>query len=704
MVVVGLTQPRALTRIPDPIHGVLELTIFDRNVVDSKPFQRLHFILQQSVNYVSYPSNKNTRFPHTLGVAHLAGRMYSAALSNAPKVILEEFIGLSANFLETLVNHLFPTLGGVRPGKKNKVLDELIYAHRATISGQSRFLHSPYEKSVLKDLDNTSWRIDTTGLVGENNSFSVSFVVDTYWQALRLYALIHDIGHLPMSHAFEHGVADVSDYIKDMSESSMDSTISDEIKRAASLFANSLSESKSEYCRINDDSDDPLLILLTKIFDLDRSDIERFYQTKPLHELRSFATLNQMLINAESMTTYMTDVDVKGKVAIDKYNDLICNLAICIIYSRAAVDKQVALKNVHRYSFLYTIRQIIDGAVDADRLDYTLRDCHEAGVPFGRFDLEAIIRNVVLDEREGVEGNRIYLISFDGRAVHGLEQFFEARQQSYKYQVHHRTASRSNTLVEAIVTRLFALSMFGTLAELQSMMQKYLLVGDTRENGTVEVLPINEDSIAFLDDSSFRTMLVETYRKIESWIRECSGDRKFLSVHLDELRHLLEIVLFRDFRHVVTLYRDVSVREALRDLMPGRDLNYISESEKNLKTSYRTVYTVLRRNQNRKNYSVGSASDRHRIIIEKVDRKGYKERELRKPYEDGVWIRLDSRLVAPKKLESSDYFRRNAESISDFSVRLYLVGENAKVSTSMQLAAREVLVEALEFVNELAGH
>jgi len=40
-------------------------------------------------------------------------------------------------------------------------------------------------------------------------------------------------------------------------------------------------------------------------------------------------------------------------------------------------------------------RDLIDGQMDADRMDYLLRDSHHAGVQYGRFDLERVIATIV---------------------------------------------------------------------------------------------------------------------------------------------------------------------------------------------------------------------------------------------------------------------------------------------------------------------
>jgi hypothetical protein len=150
---VGLSHPRALTPISDPVHTRIELTLFDRNLIDCSLFQRLHYILQNSVNYVSFPSNKNTRFPHSIGTAHTSGWLFSRALSNAQTVTLKDFLGSASKFIE----HTYKTASGSTKGldhaqaSHEELHAQCERAHKFTISGRSGFLHAPLFKEAADD-------------------------------------------------------------------------------------------------------------------------------------------------------------------------------------------------------------------------------------------------------------------------------------------------------------------------------------------------------------------------------------------------------------------------------------------------------------------------------------------------------------------------------------------------------------------------
>ena len=59
--------------VKDPIYGYIRLTDSEKNIIDTRPFQRLRRIKQLAVSYLVYPAANHTRFEHSLGAMHLAG-------------------------------------------------------------------------------------------------------------------------------------------------------------------------------------------------------------------------------------------------------------------------------------------------------------------------------------------------------------------------------------------------------------------------------------------------------------------------------------------------------------------------------------------------------------------------------------------------------------------------------------------------------
>ena len=62
-------------RIRDPIHGLIDFSEREQQLIDTRVFQRLRRIRQLAMAFLIYPSALHTRFEHSIGVMHIAGRI-----------------------------------------------------------------------------------------------------------------------------------------------------------------------------------------------------------------------------------------------------------------------------------------------------------------------------------------------------------------------------------------------------------------------------------------------------------------------------------------------------------------------------------------------------------------------------------------------------------------------------------------------------
>ena len=62
--------------IRDPIHTFVHFDSRERDVINSRPFQRLRHIHQLGMSHFVYPGANHTRFEHALGVMELATRVF----------------------------------------------------------------------------------------------------------------------------------------------------------------------------------------------------------------------------------------------------------------------------------------------------------------------------------------------------------------------------------------------------------------------------------------------------------------------------------------------------------------------------------------------------------------------------------------------------------------------------------------------------
>ncbi|MGH9934310.1 MAG: HD domain-containing protein [Nitrososphaerales archaeon] len=65
---------KPVAEISDPIHGYVYLSEVERAIIDTHVFQRLRRIRQLAGAHLTYPGAQHSRFEHSLGTMHLAGR------------------------------------------------------------------------------------------------------------------------------------------------------------------------------------------------------------------------------------------------------------------------------------------------------------------------------------------------------------------------------------------------------------------------------------------------------------------------------------------------------------------------------------------------------------------------------------------------------------------------------------------------------
>ena len=76
-------------RITDPVHGTFGVSKLESDIMSTSVFQRLHNVKQLGLAHLVYPGAGYSRFSHSVGACHVAGRMMRALNQNGLKQWLE---------------------------------------------------------------------------------------------------------------------------------------------------------------------------------------------------------------------------------------------------------------------------------------------------------------------------------------------------------------------------------------------------------------------------------------------------------------------------------------------------------------------------------------------------------------------------------------------------------------------------------------
>lgn len=139
--------------IKDPVWGSIEFFPWEGTLLSHFLINRLHGVVQNSSAYKVYPGLKHSRFLHSVGVLHVANQIFINIIINSDDDVKEELMKECA--------------------KIEKAFDgEALKNIRSTICKSA---HCAPEYAVML-------------------------------ACVRVAALLHDIGHLPYSHLFEHAI------------------------------------------------------------------------------------------------------------------------------------------------------------------------------------------------------------------------------------------------------------------------------------------------------------------------------------------------------------------------------------------------------------------------------------------------------------------------------------------------------------------
>ncbi|HMJ09502.1 MAG TPA: HD domain-containing protein [Pyrinomonadaceae bacterium] len=96
------------------------------------------------------------------------------------------------------------------------------------------------------------------------------------------------------------------------------------------------------------------------------------------------------------------------------------------------------------------LAQIVSSQLDADRMDYLLRDSLMTGVKYGVYDLEWIIKSLEINEAD----DQLYI---SAHGLYAVEDYLQARYYMFKQVYFHRTLRAAEAVLQSLLRRALKL-------------------------------------------------------------------------------------------------------------------------------------------------------------------------------------------------------------------------------------------------------
>ena len=323
----------------DNVHGFIKVTELESKIIDSPFFQRLRNIRQLGLIDYVFPGALHNRFNHSLGVLQIADKMIVSLQENYSEKYLFSWDEIPENDIVRFTNIL----------EQECDIDWAKTAKFEKIDNGKTIRVSTSKNCILLKLNDEKTEINLK--IDGNIIDKIKFIVKTENNKINIYgknkeitgkrelvrmaALLHDIGHYPLSHLVESVIkTDAKSKIK-----------TDEISLESS----------------NDNKTD-----------LDETDIQELICD--IH-------------NREASFDY-SHHELMATVVIFK-------TPIYKILMEYFSHEQIrSIAQIIAGNYSGPLGLIIHSELDADRFDYLLRDSHQTGVTYGLFDLDQIIRNL----------------------------------------------------------------------------------------------------------------------------------------------------------------------------------------------------------------------------------------------------------------------------------------------------------------------
>lgn len=379
--------------INDSIHGLIRLTAFEKGILASPEFNRLHDVYQNSTVYLTFPSNRTKRFEHSIGCMYLCSEMFYRAINNAEAASQDRFFKDFSEALQKIQEN------EIDKDKIASVIDKGII----------------YDNLNLCDndiVDSDEWRKLRDAAVGYTDGSLIPYNLEEknliayliLIQSLRAAALLHDVGHPPFSHIVEGAI----DKAKSFAEKAQ---------------------------RVSDtDGGSSVVFRSERLKDFNRA-VDSKKSSKQLHEEMGRE------ISRSVLQKLVTD-NSRGKADEKAYKSFFEQMVMCCTLK--------ILSDEGEFKYLHVLT---DSSLDCDRLDYVVRDYLSSGINAGDLDYKRIISGLKLSYLPGDNDGKLRFC-IPAKAINTVESFFKKRCNLYIDVIFHHRVIKTDTLLQDVVFRL----------------------------------------------------------------------------------------------------------------------------------------------------------------------------------------------------------------------------------------------------------
>lgn len=378
--------------INDSVHGLVRLTAYEKKILCSPEFNRLHDVYQNSTVFMTFPANRTKRFEHSIGCMYLASEMFYRAVLNSDDGTLDKFFSEFGKEMQEIQKSL----------DKEKIANVIksVNINQDVCLCDDAYLDTP----DWKDLLDVSVGYTDGSLIPYNLKEKYRIVYLILIQSLRAAALLHDVGHPPFSHIVESAINkaknDVSDARRLLRGEDFEKTFNPE---RLNVFENALNSIKPG---------------------------------SQLHEKMGFAISRNVL----------------SEIVTDNKNSNNKEYACTSFFEQTVM--LCTLKILSDEGYFKYVHAVIDASLDCDRLDYVVRDYRGSGINAGDLDYKRIFNELKLIYKAEKSESGKPRFCIPAKAIGAVENFLKKRCNLYMDVIYHHRVIKTDMLLEDVVYRL----------------------------------------------------------------------------------------------------------------------------------------------------------------------------------------------------------------------------------------------------------